>query len=256
MPFDRGIAAGDLYLSPAFSELLARFVYACNNRSFMLVTGDVGAGKSSALRALFAQLDASVYRFIYIADSRLTPRAFYEHALAALAIAPTGFLPRLKRNFRTTVQDLVENQERQLVVAIDEAHTLGHDMLQELRFLLNFRLDSNSLFTLLLVGQPELKATLKLLAYLPIAQRLDLTFHLGGFALPETRDYIHHQLSTAGCDQPLFTQQVIEKIHAHSKGLPRLINRLARGCLLDAALHQDRLVEDSHLARVLSDLEA
>ncbi|MEW6080310.1 MAG: hypothetical protein AB1576_00675 [Bacillota bacterium] len=85
---------------------------------------------------------------------------------------------------------------------------------------------------------------------------LRLTFHLGGLAPPETQDYIHHQLRTAGCDQPLFTQQVIDKIHAHSKGLPRLINRLTRGCLLDAALHEGRLVKDSHLARVLSDLEA
>ncbi|MEW6522992.1 MAG: AAA family ATPase [Bacillota bacterium] len=255
LPFDRALLARDFFGGEGFSELCARLRYACTHRYCMLVTGEVGTGKSSALRALQAELDPGRYRFIYLADSRLPPRAFYEHTLAALGITPTGLLARRKRAFWQVVRELTEHQRMQLVVAIDEAHTLGHAMLQKLRFLLNSDLDARSLFTLLLVGQPELKATLRPLVYMPVAQRLDLTFHLGSLPLAETQAYILHQLRLAGCDHPIFTQQVGERIHAYTKGIPRLINRLARDCLLDAASRQDPLVEAAHLARVLADLE-
>lgn len=254
LPFTRAIASGDLYRSEALHELLARLHYAVNSRAFMLLTGQVGAGKTSALRALRDELDPSLYRFIYLADSRLTPASFYEHLLTALGVAPPRFLTRLKRCFRMHLVEMVEQRHLTPVVVIDEGHNLTPDMLQELRFILNFHLDSCSLFPLILAGQPELRTSLKLLTLAAVAQRLDLKFHLDGLSLPETRDYLQHHLRVAGCDRPLYTEEVLAKIHAHTKGIPRLVNRLALAALLDAASRHDQLVEDAHLGRALADL--
>jgi len=255
MPF-RVVSTGEFYLSEGFSELMARLRYAVSQRLFFVLTGEVGSGKSSAIRALHDEIDPGVYRLIYITDSNLTPRAFYEHALAGMGFCPPRFITRSKRLFRDSLPHMIEHNRREPVIVIDEAHNASHEMFQELRLLLSFNLDARPLFSLILAGQSELRKTLKLLVYLPVAQRVDLTFHLGGLSASETQGYIEHNLRIAGCDRPIFTQSTLEKIHAHSKGIPRVINRLALACLIDAATRQDHLVEDAHFQRVLSDIEA
>jgi type II secretory pathway predicted ATPase ExeA len=253
MPFDR--ATRDLYASEGFQELMARLRYTVSNRLFFVLSGDVGAGKSSAIRALKDELDPSVYRLIYISDSNLAPRAFYEHALAGMGVSPPRGITRSKRLFRESLLNMVDQHKKEPVIVIDEAHNASHEMFQEMRFILSFNLDARSLFTLVLVGQSELKQTMKLLVYLPVMQRVDLTFHLGGLSSTETKGYIEHHLRIVGCDRPVFTQDVIDKIYAHSKGIPRVINKLALACLIDAGTRNDQLVEDLHLVRVLSDFE-
>lgn len=254
-PFPRDIPTESLFLSSGFRELLARLQYTVANHLIALVTGETGTGKSTAIRALEARLDSSSYCLVYIADSDLKPRSFYEYALSSLAIKPPYRLTQLKELFHQAILDLGEAQGKHPVIVIDEAHSLGTAMLQEIRFLTNFHMDSHSAMSLILVGHPDLRTTLSLKIFEAVLQRIGIRYHLSGLSPQETAGYIQHQLKTAGYDKPLFTEEVIERIYKYTKGIPRMINNICNACLLDAAINNMMLVETANFDRALADLQ-
>jgi type II secretory pathway predicted ATPase ExeA len=253
-PFERDIASNALYESRQFSEALARLQYACHRRTMAVITGEVGAGKSTLLRMLSDKIDANNHLFVYIADSNLSPRNFYIRALYALAVEPPGQLPKLKQIFKDTVTDFYEAKGLTCIIAIDEAQTLEMSMLQEIRFILNFKADSFSPMALILAGQSEFRSTLRTLHMVAIWRRVDTSYHLGGMSFEETKAYVSHQLKVAGCTRPLFPDDVINRIQERAKGIPAMINILCKGCLLDAAARGQELVDGENFNRVMNDL--
>lgn len=253
-PFERDIASHALYESKQFSEALARLQYVCKRRTMAVITGEVGAGKSTLLRMLRDKVDTNNYFFVYIADSNLSPRNFYIRALAGLAVDPPGQLPKLKQTFKDTVTDYYEAKGLTCIIAIDEAQTLEMSMLQELRFIMNFRADSFSPMTLILAGQSEFRSTLRTLHMAAIWRRVDTSYHLAGMTFEETKAYISHQLRVAGCSRPLFPDDVINRVQERAKGIPAVINILCKGCLLDAAARGQELIDGENFNRVMTDL--
>jgi len=253
-PFERDIASHALYESRQFSEALARLLFTCQRRAMAVITGEVGAGKSTLLRMLKERIDPNNYFFVYIADSNLTPRNFYTLALSALAVEPQGQLPKLKHKFKDTVTDLYESKGRTCIIAIDEAQTLEISMLQELRFIMNFRADSFSPIAMILSGQTEFRSTLRTLHMMPIWRRVDTSYHLSGMTYEETKAYVCHQLKVAGCSRPLFPDDVISRIYERTKGIPAMVNILCKGCLLDTAARGQELVDMENFNRVIADL--
>lgn len=255
LPFSKGISAEDLFLSAGFKELLARLKYAVSNHQIALITGEVGTGKSTALRALKNSLESASHYFVYIADSDLTPRSFYEYALSSLAIEPPYKLPRQKELFREAVLDLWEGQGKHPVIVIDEARSLGTDMIHEIRFLTSFEMDSFSAMALILSGHPELRSTLKLQTFQAVSQRINIHYHLSGLTKEETADYIDHQLRIANYDKPLFTDDAVDQIYKYTKGVPRSINNICSSCLLDAVINETHLVDVTSFQRAIADLQ-
>jgi len=257
LPFSKEIATGDLFRGAGHQELLARLQYAVRHRAFGLISGEVGAGKTTAIRALYDLLDRSRSPFVYIADSKLTPTAFYRDVLTQLGVtAPHHFLSReARRLFEQTILDGYRLHGLQPVVVLDEAHLLPHAMLQETRFLLNFHMDSACPMTFVLVGQPELRGMLRLRTFEAIAQRVQVRFHLGALSEQESVAYIQHQLRLSGSDRPIFSEQALQKVATESKGLPRVINTLCTSCLLDACSREQRFVEEANVDRVLLELQ-
>jgi len=127
-------------------------------------------------------------------------------------------------------------------------------MLFELRFIMNFNFDSFSPLAVILVGETSLRTTLRAYHMSAIWRRVDTGYHLGAMGFEETKKYINHQLKSAGCNRPLFPDDVISRIQEKSKGLPAYINTLCRGCLLDASTRNQELIDGENLARVLTDL--
>ena len=253
-PFEREIPAEFLYDTPHFREAMARLLYVCEKRTLAVITGEAGSGKSALLRLLGSKLDANTYLYCYIADSNLTPRNFYFLSLCAIGLTPAGQLPKLKSLFKHALLDLFENKGKTVVIAIDEAQTLEASMLFELRFIMNFKGDSFSPLAVILVGEPSLKAALRAYHMSAIWRRVDTGYHLGAMDFEQTKAYINHQLKNAGCNRPLFPDDVISRIQEKAKGLPAFINTLCRGCLLDASTRKQELVDGENLARVLTDL--
>lgn len=247
--------AANLYRSQAWQELSARLDHIVKSRALGVITGEVGAGKSTAVRALSARLDPIRYPFIYIADSVLEPRSFYREVLSQFGVTPAFYQRDARRQFDRVLMDVHENQGKQPVMVIDEAHLLSASMLAEARFLTNFQFDSLSPFALILVGQPELRATLRLRAFEPVRQRISVRYHLGSLEERETGAYIEHILKQAGASRPLFSDSAISQIHTLSRGIPRVINNLCNACLLDVIGQGGQLVDVANVQRVQLDFE-
>jgi len=129
------------------------------------------------------------------------------------------------------------------------------------RILTNFQYDSLSPFALVLVGQPELRATLRLRIFEPThlrwvpGQRVGVRYHLGGLEEQETRAYIEHVLKQAGASRPLFSDSAIAQVYSISRGIPRVINSLCTDCLLDVIAQGGQLVDVANVQRVHLDIE-
>lgn len=252
-PFTRGLPPEQLLSTPAMAEVAARLDYAARERRFAVLTGAVGAGKSTALRAFLARLPVTRYTPLYVTDSQLTPRNFYHETLWQLGLPPRFYRGDARRQLHRALQDR-DDAGKQPVIVIDEAHLLGRAMLEEVRFLLNFDVDSRAPLALILAGQPELRTTLKLDCFAAIAQRLQLRAQLPALTPEESAQYIQHHLTQAGATGPLFTEPAHRVIHAFSEGMPRLINNVCSACLLYAYGQQRQLVDDG-IAKEVIDTE-
>jgi type II secretory pathway predicted ATPase ExeA len=238
-----------LFESTGHAEALARLQYAVEEREFVLLTGDIGSGKTTLSRALIDSLDES-YLPVLITNPRLTPAQFLRTLARRLGVDSPG---RYKSDLLEQINArLYSCYEEGLcpVVIIDEAQLIpGKDTFEEIRLLTNYQLDDLNLMALVLIGQTELRERLKRPAYGALRQRIGIAFHLGPLGLPETARYISHRLSVAGRTEPLFTDEAVELIHRSTGGVPRVINSVATGALLSgfgagAALIGPGIVED------------
>src|SRR5690554_1636727 len=141
-PFGRSLTTKELYETQGRQELVSRMKYAANRRQFGLFTGEVGSGKSTAARILTAELNPAKYQVLYVSDSKLSPRNFYWEALHQLGQEPRFYRGDAKRQLHRVIMDLHDNQKKTPVIMIDESHLLGREMLEEIRFLTNFKMDS------------------------------------------------------------------------------------------------------------------
>ena len=165
-PFTRDIPVERLYTSPQIEDALGRLVYVVDHQMFAVVTANPGCGKSTMVRMLDGRLGKEKYLLLYLSDSKLTPRWLYAGLLGQLGLEPHYFSGDSKRLLQKEIQTVSTEQKKKVVCVLDEAHLLGKDMLEELRFLLNYRFDSTSPMSLVLVGQTELwEQKLKLQAY-------------------------------------------------------------------------------------------
>jgi type II secretory pathway predicted ATPase ExeA len=245
IPFERNIPAEHLYTTPKFDELLSRLDYAARNRKFIVITGGVGVGKTTAARAFAASLDHSSFRCIYIADSALTPRVFYWEVLTQLSSddKPSFYRSEGKRKIIARFKHLAESSHIIPVIIIDEAHKLSEAMLEETRFLLNNNMDSENLMSLVVLGQSELRAKLSKDVFEPITQRIDFRFTLVPFDRAQTQDYICAHMRYAGEERELFTPSAVDAVFNYSGGIARKINKVCSMALLYAAQKAMRTVD-------------
>jgi len=254
-PFTRAVAPASLFGSEQHRELLARLRYLVTNRGFGLITGEVGSGKSTAIRALGANIDAARHPILYVSQSGLTPRHLYQELSLALGLNPAHQTAEARRQVTRALWDAHACHDRRPLVVIDEAHLLSPAMLEEIRFLTNFQMDSASPMALCLVGQTELRSRLRLRAFEAISQRVNLRFHLTGLPEPETKAYIGHHLKVAGVAHPLFSDEAVRLIYHFTKGIPRRVNNLGTACLLAGYLGEKPLIDEDTVKKALAELE-
>lgn len=254
-PFTRTIAPAALYRSEQHKELLTRLGYLVRNRGFGLVTGEIGAGKSTAIRALAATLDPSRHQLLYIAQSGLQPRHLYRDLCLQMGLNPVFHAADARRQLTQALWDAHKNQDKQPVIVIDEGHLLSQTMLEEIRFLTNFHMDSASPMALCLVGQTELRQRLRLQTFEAITQRVTMRYHLAGFSDLETKAYIQHHLKVAGVNHALFSDEAIRLIYQFSKGIPRRINNLCTACLIGGCGDEKSLIDEATVKRALAEFQ-
>ncbi|CAH0118800.1 IS481 family transposase ISChy3 [Paenibacillus sp. CECT 9249] len=139
----------------------------------------------------------------------------------------------------------------QPVVVVDESHLLDREMLEEVRFLLNFKMDAQSPMALILVGQSELWDRINLQAYAAIRQRIDLQCKLPHYDRAQTGAYIERHMTYAGAERDIFTDGAIDDIYRFSSGAARLINKVCTHCLIYGAQNKHRIIDDHMVKRVI-----
>ena len=256
LPFSRTIATQDLFPTAGQKELSARLTYLVRERGFGLVTGEIGSGKSTAVRAFAASLDFNRYLVVYLANPTTGMTGLYRDLLVSLGHEPPFSKPRLVARIRTALEELSVTKRRAPVVVLDEAHLLTQPMLEQLRLLFSDQMDSQSLATLVLVGHPDLRRTLHLSVHEAFRQRLAVKCHLAALDLQETIGYIKHHVRIAGYTAgPLFTDDAIQRIFEYTKGLPRRINQVCTTALMAGLIDQKSILDETTIRKAIADLD-
>jgi general secretion pathway protein A len=253
-PFTRDIPTDKLYESILLEETIGRLTYTAEKQLFAVLTADVGCGKTTAIRRFCAQMDSSKYTFLYLSDSKVTPRWFYKCMLEQLGVEASYYRGDAKNQLHKELEIIRGVHKRNVVTIVDEAHLLDKETLEEIRFLLNYQMDSISPMALILVGQNELWNKLKLMRYSAIRQRIDIKCEIPQFDRSQTTEYIAAHMKYAGCEREIFTEKAVDEIYKYSAGAPRAINKLCTHCMLYATQRARKLIDD-HMVKLVIDGE-
>jgi general secretion pathway protein A len=245
-----------LYLTPAHREALAQLLYGVQQgKGFLVLTGEVGTGKTTLLHTLLQRLDAST-AVAFIMNSTMPFDGILEYMLEDFGIASPG-QSRARRLFALNRFLIERHREGQnTVVIVDEAQNLSPATLEQVRLLSNFETPAGKLMQILLVGQPELRDKLARPELRQLKQRIGLRCTIRPLSPEETRDYIRNRLRVAGAaDTRLFTDAAIERIAEYTGGTPRLVNIVCDHCLLMGYAEQTRRVERDRVDQAIRYLE-
>jgi type II secretory pathway predicted ATPase ExeA len=255
-PFTRTIPPSALHRHTEHIEAVARITWCITERGLGIVTGEVGAGKTVAIRAAVAGLDASRHQVIYLGNPTIGARGIYEAIITALGATPAY----RKAGLVFSAQDLLAAEEnergRTPVLIIDEAHLMSREQLEEIRMLTNTDMDSRSPLAVILVGQPTLRRQIKLGTFAALDQRITVRASIDGMTRQETTSYITHHLKLAGRSDTLFSDDAIGLIHQTSRGLPRAINNLAFHALTAAFFDKNTIVDEKSARQAITEINA
>jgi len=251
-PFTRSIPTKNLYRGDDFDELIERLKYTAQNQLFAVVIGDCGCGKTTILRRFDDEIQHDNIFSLYLSESKLTPRTFYKNLLEQLGFEAKYFRNDAKRQLHKEIEIMSGLSGTRIVAIVDEAHLLSKEMLEEIRFLLNYRMDSQSPMSLILSGQTELwDDKLKLQRYAAIRQRIDILCVVPRLDRARTNEYISTQLTFAGSDREMFTEAAIDEVFKFSSGIPRLINKACTESLIYGAQNRKTILDDRMVKMVV-----
>ena len=245
-----------LFFSERHREAFDHLLFGIAERKgFIQLTGEVGAGKTTLCRALFEQLDER-YETALVLNPRMTSLQLLKSILNELGLTADG--EDRVADLETLNRFLLEQIQRgkDVVVVIDEAQTMGVDLLEEVRLLSNLETDQRKLLQIVLIGQPELRTLLDDKRLRQLRQRITVRYHLEPLTLHETEHYIGHRMRLAGANgRPVFGRWALRRVHRYSGGVPRLINAVCDKTLLCGYVDQVDHLRARHVRRAIRELE-
>lgn len=246
-PFDKNLPPEDFFVSQAQRELEARIAHLIDLRGIGLTTGDSGSGKTSVCRKATAALHGGLHRVFYVPNSTGNVMDLYKSIAWELGLPTERSRAALYRAIQTEVMRLCLESHLRPLLIIDEAHHLRSDVLEELRLLTNYDMDSQNRLCLLFVGHPELRRRVGMAVHEALNQRIIVRHHLAGLTREELPLYLVHLLRRAGTELPLFEPAAVEAIFQASGGLPRKVNSFAHHSLNAAAAARAKMVTAEHV---------
>ncbi|MBI3009542.1 MAG: AAA family ATPase [Candidatus Omnitrophica bacterium] len=246
------------YPSAKHTNALNHMVYAIEERrGFVVITGEIGSGKTTLSRVLFQKLDASTQTAI-IRNTQLSAKDLVASTLDELEIpyrpsnSKAFLIGRLNEYLIEQLRD-----GNNVVLLIDEAQNLKPSVLEEVRMLSNLETETEKLIQIILMGQPELKSKLWLKELTQLRQRVTLHYHLCALDSEETMKYVTHRLHVAGANgSAIFSSSALPKVYEHSQGVPRLINGLCDRALLTGYVNESKIIGPEIIDEVACELPA
>jgi general secretion pathway protein A len=255
-PFEITPDPSFLFPTKRHNEALASLYYGVRRRKgFVVMTGEVGTGKTLLVRCLLELLSRNSVNYAYVFNSVLSPLEVLQYVAGDFGLTATGknkseLLLMLSNHIITRHQKKLST-----VLVVDEAHHLSAEVLEEIRLLTNLETAQEKLLQILLVGQPELDQKLDSYELRQLKQRIALRSQLLPLDLEETRGYIHRRMQLAGSEIPgtIFPDVTVAEIHANSRGIPRLINTVCENALITAYARQSQSVTPDIIEDVAGD---
>jgi type II secretory pathway predicted ATPase ExeA len=253
-PFSKTPDPGMLYMSPGHAEALARMEQAVEDQELMVLTGDIGCGKSTLSRALIDRLPKSVMPALII-NPRLTPNQLLRTVARRLGEDnPRYFRSDLIDQINELLFKYYEKGVSPLLV-IDEAQSIPtRDTFEEIRLLTNFQLDDANLFSIILMGQPELNRRLSHQAYESLVQRVGFKYHLEALKPGEVKEYVRFRLERSGGDEGVFSGEALDLIARMSGGVPRWINNIGSAAMIEGFGREAEIIDEHIIWDVVCDL--
>lgn len=214
------------------NEADIRLNFLLNNKGFGLLTGSPGKGKTTVIRNWVKSLNTSLYKVIYISLSTITVQEFYRTLALELGVEPKF---RKNDNFKLIQGEInrlsIEKRITPIII-LDEANYISSSILNDLKIIFNFDMDSKDRAIILLAGLPMINNTLRLSHHEPLRQRITMNYNLTGLNKEEAKNYILNKLQKAGSKDEIFSENALEAIINYSNGTPRLIDKICNNCLL------------------------
>ena len=221
-----------------------------------MITGEVGTGKTAAVRAAVAALDPAGHTVIYLGNPTTGVRGILASAVTALGGRPVHGTAALAAQAWNALAAEAAERGRTPVLVIDEAHLLDHAQLESIRLLTNQTWTAATPFADLLVGQPTLRQNIKLGVLAALDQRITVRYQMKGMTPEETAGYIRHHLEAAGRTADLFTDDAITQIHQAARGKPRTVNNIAVAALIATAGAGKNLVDHAAARAAITEITA
>lgn len=257
MPFNITPDPRFLYLSPTHQEALQHLRYGIDEKKgFIVLTGEVGCGKTTVCRRLLEDMEGHDIETALILNPRLSETQLLQAVLRELGIE------KVKRNRQELQEQLNEHllklidQGKEIVLIIDESQNMSFEALEHVRLLSNLETHTQKLLQIILIGQPELKAKLKQERLRQLRQRVLVYYELKPLTRDQINGYIQHRITLAGGNgRPQFSKRAIRKIHRHSQGIPRMINNICDKAMLSAYIKSRDLVNWWDVRRAVKELQ-
>lgn len=253
-PFNLTPNSRFFFASPKHTEALDSLFYAIDQRKgFVVITGEIGSGKTTVCRTLLNKLDRHT-QIALITNTHLNSRDLLMTILEEFEI---DFVPGSKAKLLSQLNAyLIEQLERNnnVVLIIDEAQNLKPSVLEEIRMLSNLETETEKLIQIILLGQPELKQKLALSSLEQLRQRVSVYFHLSPLNENDASDYIRYRTKIASSsDREYFTPEALKTIYEFSKGVPRLVNQICDNALLTGYVEEAQIIDERIITEVIND---
>ena len=251
LPFGKEIDVQNLAPLPTVEMALSSIRLLVDTRGIGILTGESGTGKSCLIRMLDHELNAGLFKLIYLCHSSVGIMEFYGHLCAGLGLETHRYRAKMFRTVKERILSLNKSTRVHPILILDEAHLLCTEILKEIRLLSNFEIDSYNALTVLLVGRQSLCKSFGLSILEPLVNSITVNTHLATLPKEESFSYVEHRVTQVGGASSLFTKNALTLIHQAAGGIMRNINTIAQGSLYKAYNTKSTQVEAEHVKAVI-----
>ena len=241
-PFKKDIEIQNTYEFSDFKEVQARLKYLINTKGIGLITGTSGKGKTYSVKYFTKNLNTNLYKPVYLSLSTLTVMDFYRSLCIGLGIEPASRKIDMFKQIQERIKQLVKDRKITPVIICDEAQYLRTDILNDLKMIFNFEMDSKDYAVLILIGQPVLNDILSRSVHEALKQRIMVNYTFTGIDFEEIKNYIIDRCAIAEISNSIFEDSAITAIQANCGGSTRQLNNLIDKCLLICSKKQENTI--------------